>query len=204
MAKDWKGNGNSIYKTLGASNHTNEEREVDDFYATSPIAIDILVGYPHISLPKYIWEPSCGSGCLSKRLEQKGHVVTSTDLIDRGYGQGGGKLLRAVKNARRLYCYRNKSTLQIRYRIRSARSQAAVRRRYSMPIPENDIRRGKGTLLQNLRSSTATVRSSMLRAHTMCQECRFRLHASSRRLSGKLCLVDMAQRLQGCHNTRLD
>ena len=24
--KDWKGNGNSIYKTLGASNHTDKEK----------------------------------------------------------------------------------------------------------------------------------------------------------------------------------
>lgn len=38
MAKDWTGNGNSIYKTLGASNHTEEERENDDFYATDPVA----------------------------------------------------------------------------------------------------------------------------------------------------------------------
>ena len=32
--KDWNGNGNSIFKTLGASNHTEKERETDDFYAT--------------------------------------------------------------------------------------------------------------------------------------------------------------------------
>lgn len=25
--KDWTGNSNSVYKTLGASNHTNAERE---------------------------------------------------------------------------------------------------------------------------------------------------------------------------------
>ena len=30
MAKDWTGNFNSIYKTLGASNHTEEEREEHD------------------------------------------------------------------------------------------------------------------------------------------------------------------------------
>ncbi len=87
--KDWNGNGNSIFKTLAASNHTEKEREADDFYATEPKAIDILANYPHIALPKHIWEPSCGSGCLSKRLEEKGHIVTSTDLIYRGYGLGG-------------------------------------------------------------------------------------------------------------------
>jgi len=39
---DWKGNSNSVFKTLGASNHCDEERQTEDFYATSPIAIDIL------------------------------------------------------------------------------------------------------------------------------------------------------------------
>jgi len=40
---DWVGNGNSVYKTLGASNHTDKEREKDDYYATDPIAIDKLL-----------------------------------------------------------------------------------------------------------------------------------------------------------------
>ena len=31
MSKDWTGNSNSIYKTLGASNHTDKERETNDF-----------------------------------------------------------------------------------------------------------------------------------------------------------------------------
>ena len=29
--KDWRGNGHSIFTTLGASNHTEQEREADDF-----------------------------------------------------------------------------------------------------------------------------------------------------------------------------
>ena len=41
--KDWTGNGNSIYKTLGASNHTDEEREVNDYYATPPRATKCLL-----------------------------------------------------------------------------------------------------------------------------------------------------------------
>lgn len=87
--KDWTGNAGSIFKTLGASNHTDAERESDDFYATEPKAIDILCAYPHISLQHKVWEPSCGSGCLSKRLEELGHHVVSTDLVDRGFGRGG-------------------------------------------------------------------------------------------------------------------
>ena len=30
MAKDWNGNAGSIFKTLGASNHTENERPADD------------------------------------------------------------------------------------------------------------------------------------------------------------------------------
>ena len=41
--KDWTGNQKSIYVTLGASNHTDKERQIDDYYATSPIAIDTLI-----------------------------------------------------------------------------------------------------------------------------------------------------------------
>ena len=32
MSKDWTGNRNSVFKTLGASNHTDKERQNEDFY----------------------------------------------------------------------------------------------------------------------------------------------------------------------------
>jgi len=42
--KDWIGRGyGSIYKTLGASNHVNEERQLHDYYATEPKAIEWLL-----------------------------------------------------------------------------------------------------------------------------------------------------------------
>ena len=82
---DWIGNKNSIYKTLGASNHTDKERELNDYYATDPIAIDKLLTKETPN--KYIWECACGEGHLSKRLEELGFDVYSTDLIDRGYGE---------------------------------------------------------------------------------------------------------------------
>lgn len=81
---DWTGDKNSIFKTLGASNHSNQERETNDFYATDPSAIDRLV--KKIDLPKQILEPACGAGHLSIRLEELGHNVYSSDLIDRGFG----------------------------------------------------------------------------------------------------------------------
>lgn len=42
MTKDWNGNGKSTFITIGASNHTDKEREAHDFYATDPVAIDSL------------------------------------------------------------------------------------------------------------------------------------------------------------------
>lgn len=83
--KDWTGNRKSMFVTLGASNHTDKERESNDFYATDPIAIDKLVTV--IQLPRKIWECACGTGCLSDRLMDFGHEVISTDLVDRGYGK---------------------------------------------------------------------------------------------------------------------
>ena len=92
--KDWTGNSRSTYITLGASNHTDKERQSDDFYATDPSAIDKLVAKHR--LPTNIYEPACGEGHLSKRLVEFGHKVVSTDLIDRGFGAGGIDFL-AVK-----------------------------------------------------------------------------------------------------------
>lgn len=83
--RDWTGNRKSIFVTMGASNHTEKEREPMDFYATDPIAIDKLL--PAVSLPHKIWECACGTGCLSERLRHFGHEVVATDIVDRGYGE---------------------------------------------------------------------------------------------------------------------
>lgn len=85
--KDWSGNKNSVFTTLGASNHTNKERENNDYYATDPSAAEMLLELE--TLNKNIWEPSCGEGHLSEVFIENGHNVKSTDLIDRGYGEGG-------------------------------------------------------------------------------------------------------------------
>jgi hypothetical protein len=85
--KDWTGNSNSIYKTLGASNHTDKERQNEDFYATESKAIDVLLEVENFN--KNIWECACGQGHLSEPLIKAEYNVKSTDLIDRGYGQGG-------------------------------------------------------------------------------------------------------------------
>lgn len=85
--KDWTGNFRSVFTTLGASNHTDGERQKDDYYATDPLAIDKLREV--FSIPQYVWECACGAGHLSDRLIADGHNVLSTDLVDRGYGHVG-------------------------------------------------------------------------------------------------------------------
>ena len=86
MTIDKKTN-NNIYKILGASNHTDKERHANDYYATDPKSIDILCAVE--SFEGTIWECACGEGHLSKRLADHGYEVVSTDLINRGYGDGG-------------------------------------------------------------------------------------------------------------------
>ena len=85
--KDWTGNVQSVFKTLGSSTHTDQEREVNDFYATDPIAATLLI--QNYKLNNSLWECSAGEGHLSKVFEDNGYSVKSTDLIDRGYGQTG-------------------------------------------------------------------------------------------------------------------
>ena len=62
---DWVGNRNSVYKTLGASNHTDKEREKDDYYATDPIAIDKLLTVERPN--ENVWE--CAA--LAQYIKQK-------------------------------------------------------------------------------------------------------------------------------------
>lgn len=81
--KDWTGNNKSIYTTLGASNHTEKERETHDYYATEPKAIELLLQLEDFS--PYVWECACGEGHLSEVLKTHGHKVRSSDIIDRGY-----------------------------------------------------------------------------------------------------------------------
>lgn len=85
LKNNWRGNSNSIYKTLGASNHTKKDREKNDYYATTPKAAELLLSVEKLS--QVIYEPSCGEGHLSKVFEKAGHTVISSDIVDRGYGE---------------------------------------------------------------------------------------------------------------------
>jgi len=63
----------------------------NDFYQTPEVATRALLA--HQDLPPEIWEPACGLGAISRVLSAAGHVVHSTDLVDRGFGVGGRDFL---------------------------------------------------------------------------------------------------------------
>lgn len=90
--KDWTGNKKSTFTTLGASSHSDHEREQHDYYATEPRVIDELFEKENFS--DIIWECSCGEGHLSKEMEKYAKSILSTDLIDRGFGVGGVDFLK--------------------------------------------------------------------------------------------------------------
>ena len=77
--------GESVFRQIGASNHSKREREQNDYYATDPKAIDLLLTKERPAAK--IWECACGEGHLSKRLIERGYTVYSSDKIDRGYGE---------------------------------------------------------------------------------------------------------------------
>ena len=73
-----------IYRAMGASNHTEGARAEQDFYATDPKAIDLLLEREEFN--PSILEPSCWQGHLSERLEENYYLVHSSDIVDRWYG----------------------------------------------------------------------------------------------------------------------
>lgn len=96
IEKEWIGNTKSVFVCNGASNHTEEEREQNDFYATEPKALELLLEMEKFS--HNVWECACGKGHLSEVLRGGGYEVTSTDLINRGYGVSGIDFLKTEKN----------------------------------------------------------------------------------------------------------
>lgn len=91
MNKDWTGNTKTTFVQLGASSHSNHDREVNDYYATDPNSLVLFLNKikkDNLVLNKNIWECACGEGHLSNVLKKEGFDVLSTDLIDRGYGDG--------------------------------------------------------------------------------------------------------------------
>ncbi len=74
----------SMFINLGATNHSNHKREENDYYATDPIAGELLLRVePDLN---NIWECACGAGHLARVFYKAGKLLRATDLIDRGYG----------------------------------------------------------------------------------------------------------------------
>lgn len=76
-----------VFRIIGASNHCDKEREATDFYSTDPDCVKDLLELENFS--ETVLEPCCGSGNISKVLEDANFKVISTDLYDHGYGQSG-------------------------------------------------------------------------------------------------------------------
>ena len=72
-------------RMTGSSAHATEQRQEEDFYATDPIAMRLLLEEEDFN--QRIWEPACGQGHLSKELEREAYDVFSSDIINRGYGR---------------------------------------------------------------------------------------------------------------------
>lgn len=73
--------GNTVFTTLGASNHSEGKREENDFYATEPKAIIELLKYENFN--KNIWECACGQNHLANVLKNNDYNVRCSDLIER-------------------------------------------------------------------------------------------------------------------------
>jgi len=84
LSKDWKGTKKSVFVTLGSTNHSENDREKYDYYATDPKALELLLKTETF---EKVWECACGEGSLSNVLIKKGIHKKSSDLIDRGFGE---------------------------------------------------------------------------------------------------------------------
>ena len=73
-----KGN---VFTALGASNHTDKERQKEDYYATDPRAAEMLLQVE--TFPGKVWECACGEKHLAKVFEQHGYTVRSSDIVNR-------------------------------------------------------------------------------------------------------------------------
>lgn len=83
------GNDKTVWSNIGASNHTDKEREKYDYYATDPSAITLLHKHGLLLKSPIYWESSCGGGNLSNELIRLGYKVLSSDKYDHGYGTVG-------------------------------------------------------------------------------------------------------------------
>lgn len=75
-----KSSTHDVFNTLGASNHTNEIRSENDFYATPPLAVNKLLKLEKFN--KNIWEPACGMNHIANILKENGYDVKTSDIVN--------------------------------------------------------------------------------------------------------------------------
>lgn len=71
----------TVFRNLGASNHSKEIREENDYYATSPKAVKLLLDEETFNAN--IWECACGELHINNVLNEYGYNVRNSDLIKR-------------------------------------------------------------------------------------------------------------------------
>lgn len=80
-----------------AGGNSTSKREENDFYATNPETLKLFLYefWKDNSFEGDILEPACGQGHISETLKEMlpNFNITSTDLIDRRYGEGGVNFL---------------------------------------------------------------------------------------------------------------
>jgi hypothetical protein len=77
----------ALFRTIGATNHSDNIREINDYYATEPKAVEVLLDETDEKFSTHIWEPACGEGHIAKVLQSRGYDVRCTDLVYRGFGE---------------------------------------------------------------------------------------------------------------------
>ena len=93
--RDWTGNRRSRHRTNGTRVLAKQEREINDYYATSPERVEQILKFEKFD--RNVWECACGGGHISEVLTKHGYNVRSTDLFDRGYGIGGVDFLKQTE-----------------------------------------------------------------------------------------------------------
>lgn len=72
------------HSIIALGGRRNDERQQEDFYATEPVAVDLLIK-AEPTLNHIVWECACGMGHLSERFKEHGFGVRCSDLIARGF-----------------------------------------------------------------------------------------------------------------------
>lgn len=74
---------NPIFRQMGASSHTDKERQKEDYYATDPAAAEWLLKLVDLPKDKPIWECAAGEDYLANVFREHGYEVRSSDIVKR-------------------------------------------------------------------------------------------------------------------------